>query len=118
MSSNLKEYIEKLISLENQELKYKTEMNNIKKEKENISNSILNYMEKNNITDKEIIYGNNKIKYSSTKIQDNITKKLIFERLKIFLKNENLATEATNFIYSDRNSIQKNYIKVSDIKNK
>jgi len=116
MSSNLKEYIEKLISLENQELKYKTEMNNIKKEKENISNSILNYMEKNNITDKEIIYGNNKIKYSSTKIQDNITKKLIFERLKIFLKNENMATDATNFIYSDRNNSIKNSLKITNIK--
>jgi seryl-tRNA synthetase len=116
MSTTLKEYIEKLISLENQELKYKTEMNNIKKEKENISNSILNYMEKNNITNKEIIYGNNKIKYSSTKIQDNITKKLIFERLKIFLKNENLATEATNFIYSDRNNSIKKSLKISNNK--
>ena len=116
MSTTLKEYIEKLISLENQELKYKTEMNNIKKEKENISNSILNYMEKNNITDKEIIYGNNKIKYSSIKIQDNITKKLIFERLKIFLKNENLATEATNFIYSDRNNSIKKSLKITNNK--
>ena len=52
------------------------------------------------------------------KTQDNITKKLIYERLKIFLKSEVMATDATNFIYSDRNSNQKPIIKISNIKNK
>jgi len=113
MTTNLKDYIEKLVDLENQEEKYKERMNNIKKEKENISNTIIDYMEKNSITDKDIIFGNNKIKYTSTKIQDNITKKLIFERLKIFLKNENLATDATNFIYADRNNTIKNSLKIT-----
>ena len=116
MTTNLKDYIEKLVDLENQEEKYKEKMNNIKKEKETISNTIMNYMEKNSITDKDIIFGDNKIKYTSTKIQDNITKKLIFERLKIFLKNENTATDATNFIYSDRNNNIKNSLKITNIK--
>ena len=116
MTTNLKDYIEKLVDLENQEEKYKEKMNNIKKEKENISNTIISYMEKNSITDKDIIFGDNKIKYTSTKIQDNITKKLIFERLKIFLKSENLATDATNFIYSDRNNSIKNSLKITNIK--
>lgn len=116
MTTNLKDYIEKLVDLENQEEKYKEKMNNIKKEKENISNTIMSYMEKNSITDKDIIFGDNKIKYTSTKIQDNITKKLIFERLKIFLKNENMATDATNFIYSDRNNSIKNSLKITNIK--
>ena len=52
------------------------------------------------------------------KTQDNITKKLIYERLKIFLKSESVATDAINFIYSDRNSNQKPIIKISNIKNK
>jgi len=116
MTTNLKDYIEKLVDLENQEEKYKEKMNNIKKEKENISNTIMSYMEKNSITDKDIIFGDNKIKYTSTKIQDNNKKKLIFERLKIFLKNENMATDATNFIYSDRNNSIKNSLKITNIK--
>ena len=116
MSSNLKDYIEKLVSLENQEIKFKSELDNIKKEKETVSNTIINYMEKNNITDKDIMYGSSKIKYSTTKIQDNITKKLIFEKLKIFLKSENLATEATTFIYSDRNNNIKKSLKITNNK--
>ena len=51
-------------------------------------------------------------------IQDTITKKLINDRLKIFLKDDIMAANATNFIYSERNKTTKNYLKISDIKNK
>ena len=115
-TNNLKDYIEKLIELENEEEKYKTIFTNIKKEKENLNNTIMNYMEKNNITQKDIIYGNKKIKYTTNNIIENITKKLIFERLKIFLKDEKMANEATNFIYSERTSTKKNTLKIIDKK--
>jgi hypothetical protein len=117
-SENLKDCVQKLVDLEKEEEKYKNIFSNIKKEKDLLNNNIINFMEKNNIQNKDIIFGDKKIKYTSMKVQDNITKKLIHDRLKIFLKSDSAATEATNFIYSDRNSIQKNYIKVSDIKNK
>jgi ABC-type branched-subunit amino acid transport system substrate-binding protein len=109
---NLKHYIQKLIDIEYEEEKYKNKCSQLKKEKDLISDSIINYLEKNNITDKDIIYGNSKIKYQQTKIQEGITKKLIQERLKHFLNNENLAINATNFIYSDRNSEIKKSLKI------
>jgi hypothetical protein len=117
-TNNLKEYVEKLIEIENEEEKYKNIFLKLKKEKEILNNNIMNFMEQNNVTNKDIIYGDKKIKYSLMKTQDNITKKLIYERLKIFLKSESVATDATNFIYSDRNSNQKPVIKISNIKNK
>ena len=112
MSNNLKKYIEKLVELDNEEEKYKSIFTNIKKEKENINNTIMKYMEDNNITDKDIIYGDKKIKYSTSNIIDNITKKLILDRLKIFLKDEKMAEEATKFIYTDRASSKKNTLKI------
>jgi hypothetical protein len=116
-SGNLKEYINKLIDLEREEEKQKNILLEIKKNKDNVNNLIINFMEKNNITDKDIIFGDKKIKYSKIKVQDTITKKLIEERLKIFLKNENMANDATKFIYSDRNSNQKVLLKITNIKN-
>ena len=117
-TNNLKEYVEKLFELENEEEKYKNIFSNIKKEKEILNSNIMNYLEKNNLTHKDIIFGNKKIKYTSSNISENITKKLIFERLKIFLKDERIANEAVNFIYSNRESTKKNLLKIVTNKDK
>lgn len=114
----LKENIEKLIEIEKEEENYKNIFSNLKKEKDKINANVINFMEKNNITDKDIIFGDKKIKYATSKLQDNITKKLIYERLKIYLKDDIEANNATNFIYADRNVSEKNYLKISEIKNK
>ena len=68
------------------------------------------------ITDKDIIFGNSKIKYTQTKVPEGITKKRIQDRLTIFLKNENIAKEATNFIYSERESKINTSIKITNTK--
>jgi len=111
-TNNLKEYVEKLIELENEEEKYKNIFNNIKKEKESLNHNIMNIMETNNVTNKDIIFGDKIIKYTTNNVSETITKKLILERLKIFLKDESLANEAVNFIYSDRTIIKKNNLKI------
>jgi hypothetical protein len=115
-TNNLKEYVEKLIEIENEEEKYKNIFLKLKKEKEILNNNIMNFMEKNNVTNKDIIFGDRKIKYTTNNVAENITKKLIFERLKIYLKDEKIAADATNFIYSDRTSTKKNTIKITSIK--
>lgn len=114
--SQLKLYISEFINLDKEENVYKDKIKNLKNKKEKIHDNIVNYMSNNDILDKEIIFENNKLKCASSKITESITKKLIFERLKVFLKDENIATKATNFIYSDRNSTQKLSLKVTNIK--
>ena len=114
--SQLKLIIGEFVSLDKEENIYKDKIKYIKNKKEKIHDSIVNYMSNNDILDKEIIFENNKIKCASSKTTESITKKLIFERLKLFLKDENVATQATNFIYSDRNSTQKYSLKISNIK--
>ena len=112
----LKEHIQKLININEEEEKYKKKINDIKNEKEKINEYIINFIETNNIKDKNIIMGDKKINYVNNKISDTVTKKLILERLKIYLKNEEEAINATNFIYSDRNKSDKKFIKIIDIK--
>ncbi len=114
--SQLKLFISEFITLDKEENIYKDKIKNLKNKKDKIHDNIVNYMSNNDILDKEIIYENNKIKCASSKITESITKKLILERLKLFLKDENLANQATNFIYSDRNSSQKLSLKISNIK--
>lgn len=113
---NLKQQISRLVELENEELKIKKLHDNIKKEKEMINSEIMVFMESNNIQDKDIIFGNKKIKYSTSKTQDGITKKLILERLIQYLQSEERGKEATEFIYNNRNVNEKNFLKIIDIK--
>jgi hypothetical protein len=112
----LKEQVQKLIDLDNEEEILKKKSLQIKKKKEEVNDFIIQFLEKNNITNKDIIFGDKKIKYSTVKSTDGITKKLIYERLKVFLKDESLANDATQFIYSERNTSEKNVIKITDIK--
>jgi len=113
---NLKEYVSKLFDLEQEEEKMKRITSNLKKEKEQINNLIMDFMDKNNIKDKDIILGEKKITYSCSKTAETITKKLILDRLTQFLQNEHTAKEAVSFIYSDRSSKEKFYLKISPIK--
>jgi hypothetical protein len=114
----LKEYIQKLLEIDKEEIKLKDYMNKLKEKKNKLNTSVIYFIEQNNIQDKDIVFGDKKIKYALTKNQENITKGLIFEKLKVFLKNEDTAKEAVQFIYSDRNSTTKPTIKIIDIKNK
>jgi hypothetical protein len=114
-TETLKEYIQKLVALEEEEEKYKTVINNIKTEKEKINSGILLFMEDNKITEKEIIYGNKKIKYASQKVTENISKKMILEKLTLFFQSDEMAKKATNYIYDERTSNTKNYIKISSV---
>ena len=113
-----KEYITKLVELEEKEDKYKNILNEIKKEKEILNDKIIDFMQKNNITDKDIILGDKKIKYIKSKVSENITKKLIENRLKKFFNNNNQAEEVLNFIYNDRNMNEKVSLKISLVNNK
>jgi hypothetical protein len=113
---NLKDNISKLIEIENEEQKIKKYVASLKEKKENLNNLIISYIEENNYQEKDIILGDKKIKYTISKNQDNITKKLILERLTIFLKSSEIAESATQFIYSDRNVNQKSILKIMDLK--
>ena len=113
-----KKNIKRIIELENEEKQLKDNLNRIKEQKDKLNDNLIIFMETNNITTKDIIYGDKKIKYIRTKNIESITKKLIFEKLNQYFKSNKEATEITEFIYSDRKSDYKTSIKVLNIKNK
>jgi hypothetical protein len=116
--AELKEYFQRLFEIEAEEEKYKNIMSKIKNEKDSLNKNVLKYMENNNITNKDIIFGNKKIKYGTMKVQEGITKKLIQDKLTLYFKNPERATEVTEFIYNERNSSQKPILKITEIKDK
>jgi hypothetical protein len=113
-----KKNIKRIIELENEEKKLKDTLNIIKEQKDKLNVNLVSFMETNNITTKDIIYGDKKIKYIRTKNIENITKKLIYEKLRNYFQSDKSATEATEFIYKDRQSEYKTTIKITDVKNK
>jgi hypothetical protein len=112
----LKSYISEVIQLEKQEDELKQKMKYIKTKKDKLHNSVINYMSENNLTHKDILFEDSKISCTTVKTTESITKRLIFEKLKEFLKNEDIAEKATQHIYNDRAVTQKYALKISNKK--
>ncbi len=111
--NEFKSTVKKFLQINEHEEKLKEEMKKLKNEKDNLENSIMKFMENNNITDRDIDVGDFKLKYSSNKKTESVTKKLIYERLVQFLQNEEKAKELLDFIYQERNSEMITSIKLS-----
>jgi len=75
-------------------------------------------MKKNNLVDKKIQMENEFIFCNSTKQTSSISKEFIKNKLIEFLKDENLAIKATNYIYNSREIHEKMNLKKKEIKNR
>ena len=113
---NFRESIRKLVELEEEETRIKDTLNKTRQAREELNDEIIEYMEKNGITEKDIVFGNKKIRYVKSANQISITKKLIHERLAQYYKNEGEAEKVTNFLYSDRERVEKVTIRVDSIR--
>lgn len=111
---SLKSYVQKLLELDEQETKYKTILNEIKDQKEEVSETLMNIMVSKQIQDKDIILGGKKVKYAVSNTQESITKKLILDKLTLYFKDAKEAEKVTQFIYDQRNTVTKNYLKISN----
>jgi hypothetical protein len=113
---DLKKHIQELLRLKNIEQEYKNKINELKGSSDNIESNIVAYMNDNDFLDKEIIFDKNKLKCSNLKTSENITKKLLFDRLNVFLRSEEKATNAVKFIYENRKVSNKLTLKISNMK--
>jgi hypothetical protein len=137
---DIKNWIENEIKIE----KAKKAIKHIKNKQDGISVRIFNYVDKNNLKNKNLKFKNNLLKCQSVNKTDLLTKKIISERLKEFLKdrcddpdtktkdavqtlynqrrrmeicfsecfdNDELAIEAVEFIFSNRQNKTTNKIK-------
>ncbi len=109
-----KKNVKKFMEINEQEEKIKEKMKELKNEKDGLENFILNFMEQNKITDRDIDVGDFKLKYSQNKKTESVTKKLILERLQQYFNgNEQKAKELLDFIYQERTSEMISSIKLS-----
>lgn len=123
MSDSIKQDIikwvqcEKKIAEYNKKIKaYQPTITKIKTMQNDLSNNILLYMEKNNMTETDIKAGNIKLKYKLSVNQSTITRPLIEERLGEFLNDPKIAKEATEYIYNNRPTTTKKMLKKYSIK--
>ena len=113
---DLKENVFRLLEIENQIKHLKQNLDDLKNQKTQIENSLKSQLDKNGMKNKNIIFNDKKISYVSQKNYETFSKKYLLETLKLYLKNENVANEVTNFLYSNR-KVNENYvIKISDKK--
>ncbi len=109
-----KSAIKEWYKCEMEEKNLKTKLSDIKKSKDNVEAQIIQYMQNQQIQDKDIHIGDHVLKYAETKSTEGITKKLIMERLtEYFQGDEAEATKVTDFIYSNRNSSSKPVLKLN-----
>ena len=108
-----KSAIKEWYQIELKEKEYKAKLSDLKKNKDGVETLIIQYMQSNNIQDKDIHIGEHVLKYGESKSTEGITKKLITERLTEYFQNEQKALEVTEFIYSNRNSVSKPVLKLN-----
>jgi hypothetical protein len=104
---------------ETEEKKMKEKLSEIKKNKDGVETLIIEYMVSHSIQDKDIHIGDHVMKYGEAKSTESITKKLILEKLtEFFGGNREEAERATEFIYSNRSSTSKPFLKLGPNKEK
>ncbi len=113
-----KSAIKEWYQIELKEKEYKAKLSDLKKNKDGVETLIIQYMQSNNIQDKDIHIGEHVLKYGESKSTEGITKKLIVERLtEYFNGNTEEANKVTDFIYSNRSSTSKPVLKLNIGKN-
>jgi hypothetical protein len=107
MSNAMNEFkngIGKWVTLDNEQTKLNARVSEIRKEKKNVENFVVNYMEANDMTNKNILINGGKLKYEVSTTKESITKKYILSKLTDYFKNEKKAEEVTNYLYDSRSS--------------
>ena len=99
--------------------KMRDEINKLREQQNKLENGIVNYMDKNSMTNNVFKINNYKIEYKVSNKSVNVNKGHIYKCLtKYFRGNIKMVNELMNLIYNDREKIQKSYLKRSDYRKK
>lgn len=106
--------VKRFMEINDQEDKIKEKMRELKTEKDVLEDFIIQFMENNSITDRDIDGGNYKLRYAQNKKTESVTKKLIHDRIiQYFDGNEQKTKELMDLIYQERTSEMVSSIKLS-----
>jgi hypothetical protein len=115
-NQDLKNNLLQLLQINNSINQYKNEIDGLKKQKDNLEKNLIFYMEKNDMTNKNIIVNDQKIKYNTTKNYETFSKKYLLNNISTFLKDENVANELVNYLYNNREIKESKSIKITNTK--
>jgi hypothetical protein len=108
MSKEFRNAVQKRIEIENKMNKIKELNKSLKNDMENVNKIIINYMDKNNMQNKNIVLNDGKLCYKTTKVNESISKKYILIKLaKYFGGNKDKAKEITDYLYDSRKQTDK-----------
>ena len=111
-NQDLKNNLLELLQINNSINQYKDEIDQLKKKKDNLEKNLIIYMEKNDMTNKNIIVNNQKIKYNTTKNYETFSKKYLLNKISSFLNDEHKANELVDFLYNNREIKESKSIKI------
>jgi hypothetical protein len=114
-NQDLKNNLSQIIQLNNAIEHQKSELDKLKKKKDVIEKNLITFMESNNMTNKNLIVNNNKIKYNTTKNYETFSKKYLLEKSNIFFKDQNIANQFVDFLYNNRSIKESKSIKINII---
>lgn len=100
---NYEEQIKEWISLDNQIKSINKNLIELKEKRNKLEKSILEISNNNNISNKIINIGSNKIKLTTSKIAEPLTFKYLEKSLNQIIKNNDQANSILNFIKENRN---------------
>ena len=114
-NQDLKNNLSQIIQLNNAIEHQKNELDKLKKQKDVIEKNLITFME-NNMTSKNLIVNNNKIKYNTTKNYETFSKKYLLEKSNLFFKDQNnIANQFVDFLYNNRSIKESKSIKINII---
>lgn len=114
--TQFKRTVKKYLELHDQEERLKEQIKEMKDEKENLENGILQFIESHDFQDRDIVVGQYKMKYTKTKQTESVTKKFTFDRLTVYFQGDEMkAKEVLDHIYNERGSTTKTSLKLNPI---
>lgn len=111
VSQNFQNDIKKYVSIDNKIKSAQEVIKDLKKEKEQAADNILIYIKTNSIENVPINITGGKIKYAVSKTTAPMSKAYIKQRLAQYFKSESKAQEVVDFLYTDRETKEKETIK-------
>ncbi len=111
VSQSFEDNVKKYVLIDNQIKNGQEAIRTLRKEKELAEENILIYVKTNNLEESPINITGGKLKYALSKTSVSINRDYIQNRLESYFKSETKAKEVANYIYSNRETREKEVIR-------
>jgi hypothetical protein len=101
-TNNFEQQLQQWVTVDNQIKVLNDKLKELRDKKTALNTNITNYAEKNNLMNTAMRFGDEKIKFSTSKVQQPVTLTYLEKCLKDVIKNESQATQIFEYIKNNR----------------